>query len=197
MRKLSVSLAVSLSLVVVVVYSFAQKKAASSDAAYIAQALSAAPKTVAQDATVAKMDESGKMTTLRNGKNGFTCMVIQSEKMCADANSMAFFDAWMKHQPPPEKLGLTYMLAGDDGASNTDPYATAKTADNHWVVTGPHVMVVGPASKTMGLSSAADANPSGPYMMWAGTPYEHAMIPVASPKAVVKPAAAEGDGRKK
>lgn len=63
------------------------------------------------------MDDTGKMTTVRKGKNGFTCMVIGAEKMCADANSMAFFDAWMKHQPPPDKLGLTYMLAGDDGAT--------------------------------------------------------------------------------
>jgi len=117
--------------------------------------------------------------------------------MCADANSMAFFDAWMKHQAPPEKLGLTYMLAGDDGASNTDPYATAKSADNHWVVTGPHVMIVGPAAKSLGLASAADADSSSPYMMWAGTPYEHAMIPVAPPKASAKPAAAAQGATKK
>ena len=113
--------------------------------------------------------------------------------MTEDANSMAFFDAWAKHQPPPDKLGLTYMLAGDDGASNTDPYATAKTADNQWVTTGPHVMVVGPAAKSLGLSSTADADPSGPYMLWAGTPYEHAMIPVAS----AKPAASKADEMKK
>lgn len=197
MRKVSVGLAVALSLVVAVVYSFAQKKAESSDAQYIAQALSAAPKAVAKDATVARMDDGGKMTTVRKGKNGFTCMVIGAEKMCTDANSMAFFDAWMKHQSPPDKLGLTYMLAGDDGASNTDPYATAKTADNHWVVTGPHVMVVGPGTKSLGLPTGADADPSGPYMMWTGTPYEHAMIPVAPPKAATKPAAAKDDALKK
>jgi hypothetical protein len=193
MRKLSLSLAVALSLAFVVVYSLAQKKVESSDAQYTAQALSAAPKALAKDAAVARMDASGKMTTLRQGKNGFTCMVIGTEKMCADANSMAFFDAWAKHQSPPDKLGLTYMLAGDDGASNTDPYATAKSADNHWVATGPHVMVVGPAAKSLGLSSAADADPSVPYMMWAGTPYEHAMIPVA----LAKPAAPKSDEMKK
>ena len=193
MRKLSLSLAVALLLAVVVVYSVAQKKAGASDAQYVTQALSAAPEAVAKDASVARMDDSGKMTTLRKGKNGFTCMVIGAEKMCADANSMAFFDAWAKHQAPPDKLGLTYMLAGDDGASNTDPYATAKAADNHWVATGPHVMVVGPATKSLGLPSTADADPSGPYMMWAGTPYEHAMIPVAS----AKPAAPKSDEMKK
>ena len=111
-----------------------------------------------------------------------------SPQMCADANSMEFFGAWMNHQTPPDKLGLTYMLAGDDGASNTDPNATGKSADNHWVVTGPHIMVVGPGSKSLGLTEAPDADPTKPYMMWAGTPYEHAMIPVAAPKPKAKPA---------
>jgi hypothetical protein len=52
MRKLSLSLAVALSLAVVVVHSLAQKKAESSDAQYTAQALSAAPKALAKDAAV-------------------------------------------------------------------------------------------------------------------------------------------------
>ena len=159
----------------------AQQKSKSADASYIAQALSAAPKAVAKEAAVARMDSDGKMNTLRDGKNGFTCMVIKGEKMCADANSLAFFDALMKHQPPPDKLGLVYMLSGHDaGASNTDPFATGKTADNHWVVTGPHVMILGAESKSFGLSKTPEADPSKPYMMWAGTPYEHAMIPVTS-----------------
>jgi hypothetical protein len=183
MRKLSAGLAIAASVASLVVFSAAQeKKAASSDAAYIAKAMSAAPKAVAKDAAIIRFDESGKMSTLKDGKNGFNCMVMDKEAMCADANSMAFFDAYMKHQPPPEKLGLTYMLRGDEGASNTDPYAKGKTADNHWVVTGPHVMIVGASAKALGLSSNAEANPAGPYMMWPGTPYEHAMIPVSSGK---------------
>jgi hypothetical protein len=161
----------------------AAKKAELSDAQYTAQALSAAPVSVAKDAAVVRMGEDGKMKPLREGKNGFTCMIIGGNKMCADANSMEFFDAMMKHQPPPDKLGLSYMLAGDDGASNTDPAAAGKTADNHWVVTGPHIMVVGPGSKSLGLTEVPDPDPTKPYMMWAGTPYEHAMIPVAPPKA--------------
>ena len=196
MRKLNVSFAVGLSLVVVVGFAAAQKKADLSDAQYTAQALSAAPKAVAKDAAVIRMDQSGKMTTIRKGTNGFTCMVAAGNKMCADANSMAFFDAWMKHQAPPEKLGVTYMLAGDDGASNTDPFATGKTADNHWVVTGPHIMIVGPGAKNLGLASAADPDPTGPYMMWMGTPYEHAMIPLGPPKTA-KPASAMADSMKK
>src|SRR5262249_7274459 len=131
-------------------------------------------------------DKDAKMQTLRDSKNGFTCMLVLGNPMCADANSMAFFEAYSKHESPPDKLGLTYMLRGDDGASNTDPYATAKGADNHWVVTGPHIMVVGPGAKSLGLSGTADADPTKPYMMWAGTPYEHAMIPVGGSVGAAK-----------
>lgn len=159
-----------------------------SDAQYTKIALSAAPAAVAKDAGVLRMEKDGKMNTIRESKNGFTCMMALGSPMCADANSMAFFDAWMKHENPPDKLGLTYMLSGDKGASNTDPSAMAKTADNHWVVTGPHVMIVGPGAKSLGLSESADADPSKPYMMWAGTPYEHAMIPVSSAKPASGPA---------
>jgi hypothetical protein len=189
MRTLSSGLAVAVSLVVLVGLATAQKKAEPSDARYMTQALSAAPRGIAKDATVVRMGADGAMKTLRQGKNGFTCMIIQGNGMCADANSSEFFDAFMKHQPPPDKLGLTYMLAGDDGASNTDPAATSKSADNHWVVTGPHIMLVGPGSKALGLTEAPDPDPTKPYMMWAGTPYEHAMIPVAAAKPMAKAAA--------
>lgn len=153
-----------------------------SDADYTKQALSAAPKAIGDAAGVIRMDKDGAMHTLRPGTNGFTCMVMGTDKMCNDANSMAFMHAMMTHTPPPDKIGISYMLAGDDGASNTDPYARSQTPDNHWIVTGPHIMLFGPASKTLGLTEAKDPDPTGPYMMWAGTPYEHAMIPVAPPK---------------
>lgn len=156
----------------------AHKKAEVSDAAYTAQALSAAPKAVAKDAGVVRMDADGKMKTLRESKNGFTCMVIATDRMCNDANSMEFFGAMLKGDTPTDKVGISYMLAGDQGASNTDPKATHKTADNHWVVTGPHIMITGTAAKSLGYPETADADPTKPFMMWAGTPYEHAMVPV-------------------
>lgn len=112
MRKLILGLAVSLSLVVLVGFGSAQKKAETSDAQYIAQALSAAPKSVGKEAAVVRIDEAGKMTTIRPGKNGFSCMVVGREKMCADANSMAFFDAWMKHQSPPRKARAHLHVGG-------------------------------------------------------------------------------------
>jgi hypothetical protein len=167
------------------------KKAEIPDSAYTAEALSAAPKAIAKDAGVVRMEADGKMKTLRESKNGFTCMVMATNKMCNDANSMEFFGAMMKGETPTDKIGVSYMLAGDEGASNTDPKATGKTADNHWVVTGPHIMVTGTASKSLGYPETADADPSKPYMMWAGTPYEHAMIPLGGSKPMAKTAMAE------
>jgi hypothetical protein len=153
-----------------------------SDADYIRTALSAAPAAVAKDAGVMRMDAAGKMQMLREAKNDFTCMIAGTDIMCNDKNSMEFIGAMLSHTAPPDKVGISYMLAGDHGASNTDPYAMAKTADNHWIVTGPHIMVFGPPSKALGYTEAKDPDPNKPYMMWAGTPYEHAMIPISPAK---------------
>lgn len=187
MRGLTWTLAVAACLLMTAGLTLAQEGAAakaagmktgSSDSAYIARALTAAPPGIAQGAGVARIDKDGNMQSLRESKNGFTCLIMLNDIMCADANSMAFFGATMKKQTPPDKLGLTYMLRGDQGASNTDPSATGKAADNHWVVTGPHIMIVGAAVKDLGLPDSADADPSKPYVMWPNTPYAHAMIPV-------------------
>lgn len=58
-----------------------------------------------------------------------------------------------------------------------------KTADNHWVVTGPHIMIVGPGVKSLDVQTSADPDPNKPYLMWGDTPYAHVMIPVGPAKA--------------
>lgn len=179
MRALRTIFRIAVSLMFIVAVANAQQTPMS-DSDYIHKAVSAAPIAVGHDASVIRMEKDGSMRTLRTGTNGFTCMIMGPDAMCNDANSAEFFGAMMKHEPPLDKVGISYMLRGDDGASNTDPYATGKTADNHWVVTGPHIMITGAAAKTLGLTEAADPDPSKPYMMWAGTPYEHAMVPVAA-----------------
>ena len=181
MRNLTTILVFSTLLFAVPSIALAQK-GQMSDSEYTAKALSAAPEAVAKGAAVVRMEKDGSMRTLRGGDNGFTCMIMGTDKMCNDRNSMDFINAVMKHEPPPDKVGVSYMLAGDEGASNTDPYAMVKTNDNHWVVTGPHIMVFGPPSKALGYTEAKDPDPTKPYMMWVGTPYEHAMIPIAQPK---------------
>ncbi len=156
---------------------------AKDDRALIASAMRAAPKNVAAKATIVATDASGKMRTLREGSNGFTCMPDNPatpgpDPMCMDKAALAWAEAWMGHKNPPAgKVGFMYMLAGGTDASNTDPYATKP--DKNWVKTGPHVMVVG-AEAAFYDQYPKDAMPdtSVPYVMWPGTPYQHLMVPV-------------------
>jgi hypothetical protein len=97
-----------------------------------------------------------------------------------DKNAFEWAGAWVGHKTPPSgKTGFMYMLQGGTDASNTDPYATKPEAGNHWVKTGAHVMVVGaePGFYDM-YPKGADPNTHAPYVMWAGTPYQHLMVPV-------------------
>ena len=148
---------------------------------YMKRVMQAAPPQIVADATVVRM-ANDKMATLKKGTNEWTCMYQNGVPMCLDPNAMEWAHAWMTHGPATDKTGFIYMLAGDTGASNTDPWATEKTADNHWVETGSHVMIVGVAAKTMADSGSyqktADVDPTKPYVMWSDSPYGHLMIPV-------------------
>jgi len=151
----------------------------------IASAMSAAPAKVAKGATIVVMEADGKMHTLREGTNGFTCMPDNPatpgpDPMCMDKNAMEWANAWVAHtKPTPGKIGFMYMLAGGTDASNTDPYATKPDAKNHWIKTGPHVMIVGADQNFYDMyPKSADPDTKVPYVMWAGTPYQHLMAPV-------------------
>ena len=158
---------------------------APSDAQLIASAMRAAPAKVAESATIVAMDAAG-MRTLRKGSNGFTCMPDNPatpgpDPMCMDANAMQWVDALIAHkkEPPAGKVGFMYMLAGGTDGSNTDPFATKPAASNHWIKTGPHIMILGAdASFYDAYPKSADPDTTQPYVMWAGTPYQHLMAPV-------------------
>src|SRR5689334_19614295 len=141
----------------------------------VASAESAAPASIAHDASVVTVGADGKMTTVRQGKNGWTCVpdapdTPGPDPMCFDANAAKWVDAWVHHQTPPgDATGLMYMLAGGTDASNSDPYAKKPTADNDWIKTGPHIMIVGSKDILNGQPSGAKPNTSAPYVMWAGT----------------------------
>ena len=150
----------------------------------VASAESAAPAAIAHDASIVTVGADGKMTTLREGKNGWTCMpdapdTPGPDPMCMDGNAAKWAGAWIGHESPPTgTVGVMYMLEGGTDASNTDPYAKKPTAENNWIKTGPHIMVVGSKEILAGHPSGPQPNTSVPYVMWAGTPYAHLMIPV-------------------
>ena len=150
----------------------------------VKSAESAAPASVARQASIVTVDAGGTMTSLRQGSNGWTCMPDNPatpgpDPMCFDANAGKWVAAWVGHKPPAaDAVGLMYMLEGGTDASNTDPYATGPTSANDWVKTGPHLMVVGSKSILVGMPSGEKPDTSAPYVMWAGTPYAHLMVPV-------------------
>ena len=159
--------------------------ASATDAELINSAMSAAPKSVAKGATIVVADAKGAMRTLRAGTNGFTCMPDNPETpgpdpMCWDKNAGAWMEAYLNHKTPPAGMvGMMYMLAGGTDASNTDPYAPKPTKANHWIKTGPHIMIVGADSAFYdSYPKGADPDTSVPYVMWAGTPYQHLMAPI-------------------
>jgi len=155
------------------------------DQKMIHSAMHAAPKKVSALASIVVMMPDGGMRTLREGSNGFTCMPDNPttpgpDPMCMDKAAWEWAGAWMSHTTPASgKIGFMYMLAGGTDASNTDPYAKEPTAGNHWIKTGPHVMIVGADASFYDMyPKSADPDTSVPYVMWPGTPYQHLMIPI-------------------
>ncbi|HEY1143126.1 MAG TPA: hypothetical protein VGE68_03735 [Sphingomicrobium sp.] len=161
------------------------KPAAANQSDPVASAMSAAPESIAKAATVVQAQADGTMKVLRQGSNGWTCMpdapaTPGPDPMCMDANAAKWAQAWLGHKDPPSNtVGVMYMLEGGTDASNTDPYADKPSANNDWVNTGPHIMVVGSKEVLAGYPSGAKPDTASPYVMWAGTPYAHLMIPVA------------------
>lgn len=145
----------------------------------IARALSAAPEDVARNAAVVEHGPDGEIKELRAGTNGWVCMA-EPEAMCLDKQWQNWAAAWMsKKDPQVTGAGVAYMLAGEViGASNTDPYAKAPTADNQWVLSPAHIMILVPDTQQLeGLPT--DPATGGPWVMWKGTKYAHIMVPTA------------------
>lgn len=150
----------------------------------IQSAMAAAPESISGKAAIVQAGADGSMKTLREGSNGWTCMPDNPttpgpDPMCMDANAGQWAMAWIgKKTPPANTVGVMYMLAGGTDASNTDPYAQGPTEGNNWIETGPHLMVVGSQDLLKGYPSGPKPDTKAPYVMWAGTPYAHLMIPV-------------------
>ena len=156
--------------------------AAQDKPALIESALSAAPPMVAETATV--KDHKGNV--LQEGSGDFTCFPREGagqSPMCVDEAWAGWLDAYMNKKPfTASEAGVAYMLAGDApdaGASNIDPYAKEPTADNQWIVEGPHVMILVPDAAQL-EAFPAEPGSGAPYVMWKDTPYAHVMVPTGA-----------------
>lgn len=149
----------------------------------IQNAASAAPVEIAEAATIVDWPGAdGKLPELRKGTNGWTCLPDYpaspgNDPICADGPALEWFQAYMQKKAPNLKqAGIGYMLQGGSDPSNTDPFAEKPAPGEDWMNAPPHIMVF-PTAK-LDAKVYGTAMNGGPWIMWAGTPYEHIMIPV-------------------
>jgi hypothetical protein len=155
-------------------------------AAKIANAMSAAPSTIAEGATILdnELDADGAFVVLREGSNGWYCSpdapgTPGNDPWCYDQTWLDWSYAFVAGEEPTTTVaGLAYMLQGGSDASNTDPFATEPAAGEEWVTSPPHVMFIQPGELDQTVFST-DHHSGASWIMWAGTPYEHVMVPVA------------------
>ncbi len=155
----------------------------------IQSALAAAPASISSGAAIVEMGPNG-LSPLRPGTNGWTCVADDTTEhhmgaICADSVWLGWFAAWMGHKNPViTRVATSYMLAGSNDASNTDPFATAPAAGQQWVVNGPHLMMLAPGAHPF---AGLPTEPTGksPYVMFPNTPYAHLMVPAAAPHATM------------
>ena len=152
----------------------------------IANAMSAAPMIIAQDATIIDwpIDPTlGEGKVLRAGTNGWVCRPDDpssptDDPRCLDANWLKVFG--MEFGPEREALnviGFAYMLQGDSVADNDDPSLAEPPAGNEWLIDPPHIMIAS-SHRWDPAAYSTDPHSGGPFIMFAGTPAEHLMVPI-------------------
>src|SRR4051812_29089940 len=157
--------------------------------AKIASAMDAGPAAIAQNATILdnQLDADGNFVVLRDGSNGWTCLphapaTPHLAPLCLADTLLGWLPSVMAHTALDTKtLGLAYMLQGGSDASNTDPFATTPAAGDEWIASPPHVMLLMPGKLDQSVYGT-DPHSGKPWIMWAGTPYEHIMMPVGEMK---------------
>ena len=155
------------------------------DEEMIANAVSAAPEVIGAAAAVITFDANGKVRTLREGSNNFTCIPDDptnpaNDPNCVDENGLEWVMAYVgKTKPPEGKVGFGYMLQGGTTPSNVDPSATQPPNGMDWMQEPPHVMIFNYGDAIQDYPKPGEMpDMTQPWVMWAGTPYEHLMLPV-------------------
>jgi hypothetical protein len=152
------------------------------DAEFIHSAEGAAPAKIADHASIARLEPSGKVTMVRKGSNDFTCTIMpdgSNAPYCGDKQGFPWMVAAMSHQPSPPATtqpGVGYMAKG--GVHYETPsgeIVLAPSKDTKEVKEPPHWMLLWPMDpKTSGIPTKPNAG--GTYIMFPGTPYAHLMI---------------------
>jgi len=169
-------------IIVGLVPSVAPGQAPTSDADFIKAAEAGAAAEIASKAAIVRLDAKGAATTVRAGTNGFTCTVgvpgDPTAPFCADANAWTWLMGAVSNQPKPTNTapGIAYMAQG--GVHNetaTRDVVMMAGPNTHPVKEPPHWMLMW-AFDAASSGLPTKENPSGVYIMFAGTPYAHLMV---------------------
>ena len=152
----------------------------------VENAMSAAPPSISANATIVDnaLDDTGKFVVLREGNDEWFCFpdgpaTPGNDPSCNDKTWLDWTYAFYAgEEPNVTVMGLAYMLAGGSDASNTDPFATEPAPGEDWLTSPPHIMILQPGPLDQAVFSS-DHHSGDPWIMWAGTPYEHIMMPTA------------------
>lgn len=160
---------------------FAAKKPVTSEE-WIKLAESAAPTAIAKDATVLIPGADGKLVEAKKGTNGFTCLPDLADTpaldpICLDQAANQWVASMMNNEPKPANTvpGISYMAKGGQHWEKDGKILMKKEEGSKLVNEPAHWMVMWPFDeKLTGLPVMP--NPSGVYIMFAGTPYAHLMV---------------------
>jgi len=146
-----------------------------------ALALSAAPARLAKDAGVMIYGADGKLTEVKKGTNGFTCIptvmnLPVPDPICMDAASNQWMTDVMNNAPKPSNTvpGIAYMSRGGSHFEKSGKVVMAGEGAKV-VKEPPHWMVMWPFDPNASQLPTVP-NPSGVYIMFEGSPYAHLMI---------------------
>jgi len=162
---------------------FGQAQApAMTDAQYIKFAESGAAPAIGSKAAIARLDAKGNLTVIRPGTNGFTCVVgvpgDAASPFCADKEALNWITSAASGLPKPTNSapGIAYMAQGGNQLQVPGGESVMMPGPNTKMVKEPpHWMLMWNFdAATTGLPTKE--NPSGVYIMFAGTPYAHLMI---------------------
>lgn len=153
-----------------------------SDEELIRVAESAAAPHISGDATIMAPGPDGKLRTLREGANEFTCIADLSaqetpDPVCTDRAGTEWFMSFFNNEPRPANTepGVAYMAQGGwhwerNGEIVMGPEAGATRVEEppHWMLLWP--IEAGQAGLPEGPSSF------GTFVMYEGSPYAHLMV---------------------
>ncbi|MEM6841057.1 MAG: hypothetical protein AAF632_02420 [Bacteroidota bacterium] len=160
------------------------KAQSQTEAQQIERAMSSAPASVAEQATVMDWDSR---KVLKEGSNGYICFPSfggAPYPMCVEQGWIDFIDAMLSGEekpPTPDQMVIGYWLQGAPPMSNEKPMATPEEAANHVIAPGdPHLAILFP-DKAMLKGYPDNPDQGGPWVMFKDTPYVHLMVPAPAP----------------